>query len=202
MRIGLAANTRVRAYAVLISSRVGSSRIARIAVAQSTVYRALRRLGLGTRKERLGLLESHSAERAGLFTQRTRKQLEKARPTPSRRHVEAKTPGELVCLDCFFIGQLKGVGKLWQVTACDAASSFALAQVFVGPPRAKVIADFLRKRVIPFFRKAGHPLQRVLAPRLPDSRPHARFDRPGRKRRMKSTEEREKLSRPMRHRTR
>ena len=34
---------------------------------------------MGTRKERLGLLEAHSAERAGLLTQRTRKQLEKAR---------------------------------------------------------------------------------------------------------------------------
>lgn len=136
-----------------------------VRVAPSTVYRALRRLGLGTRQERLGLLESHSAEKAGLLTQRTRKQLEKARPTPSQRHVEAGTPGELLCLDCFFIGQLKGVGKIWQVTACDAASSFALAQVFVGPPRAKVIADFLRKEVIPFFRRAGHPLQRVLTDR-------------------------------------
>ena len=134
-------------------------------VAPSTVYRALRRRGLGTRHERLGLLESHSAERAGLLTQRTRKQLEKARPTPSHRHVEAKTPGELVCLDCFYIGQLKGVGKVWQVTACDAASSFALAQVFVGAPRARVIADFLRKQVIPRFRQAGHPLQRVLTDR-------------------------------------
>jgi len=38
--------------------------------AQELVYRALRRLGLGTSKERLGLLESHSAERAGLLTQR------------------------------------------------------------------------------------------------------------------------------------
>ena len=63
-------------------------------VAESTVYRALRRLGLGTRKERLGLLEAHSAQRAGLLTKRTRKQLEKARPSASRRHVEAQTPGD------------------------------------------------------------------------------------------------------------
>jgi transposase InsO family protein len=134
-------------------------------VAPSTLYRALRRLGLGTRKERLGLLEAHSAEHAGLLTHRTRKQLEKARPTPSRRHVEAKVPGELVCLDCFYIGKLKGVGPVWQITACDAATSYGLAQVFVGPPRARVVAEFLRKRVIPFFRKAGHPLQRVLTDR-------------------------------------
>ncbi len=134
-------------------------------VAPSTVYRALRRLGLGTRQERLGRLEAHSAERAGLLTQRTRKQLEKVRPMPSRRHVEARDPGELVCLDCFYIGKLKGVGRVWQITACDAASSFALAQVFVGAPRAKVAAEFLRKRLVPSFRKAGHPLRRVLTDR-------------------------------------
>lgn len=134
-------------------------------VAESTVYRALRRLGLGTRKERIGLLEVHSAERAGLLTKRTRKRLEKARPIASQRHVEAKEPGELVCFDCFYIGKLKGVGKVWQITACDAASSFALAEVFVGDPRAPVAAAFLRKRVVPFFQKAGFPLQRVLTDR-------------------------------------
>ena len=134
-------------------------------VAESTIYRALRRLGLGTRNDRLGLLEAHSAQHAGLLTKRTRKQLEKARPTASRRHVEAKDPGELVCLDCFYIGKLKGVGPVWQITACDAASSFALAQVFVGAPRARVAAEFLRKRVVPFFRKVGHPVKRVLTDR-------------------------------------
>ena len=136
-----------------------------VRVAESTVYRALRRLGLGTRKERLGVLEAHSAERQGLLTERTRKQLEKARPTPSRRHVEANHPGELVCLDCFYIGKLKGVGVVWQITACDAASSYALAQVFVGAPRARAAAEFLHKRVVPYFRKAGHPVKRVLTDR-------------------------------------
>ena len=82
-----------------------------------------------------GLLERHSASRAGLLTERTRRALEKARPTPSRRHVEAKEPGELVCFDCFYIGKLKGVGKVWQITACDAASSYGLARLFLRTER-------------------------------------------------------------------
>ena len=136
-----------------------------VRVAESTVYRALRRQGLGTRTQRLGLLEAHSAQRAGLLTERTRKQLEKARPTPSRRHVEVNEPGELLCLDCFYIGKLKGVGPVWQITACDAASSFALATVFVGAPHAHVAAAFLRQHVVPWFRKAGFPVKRVLSDR-------------------------------------
>lgn len=136
-----------------------------IRVARSTVYRALRRHGLGTRRERLGLLERHSAQHAGLLTERTRRAIQRARPAASQRHVEAKVPGELVCLDCFYIGKLKGVGRVWQITACDAASSYGLARVFVGDPRAAVAARFLCECVAPHFRKADFPVQRVLTDR-------------------------------------
>jgi transposase InsO family protein len=135
-----------------------------VQVATSTVYRALRRHRLGTRKQRFGILEQHSASYAGLLTERTRRALEKARPTPSRRHVEAKEPGELVCLDCFYIGKLKGVGKVWQITACDAASSYGLASVFLGDPRAAVAAEFL-DHVAAHFEEAGWRLKRVLTDR-------------------------------------
>lgn len=136
-----------------------------IEVARSTVYRALRRHGLGTRRERLGILEQHSARRAGLLTERTRREIQKVRPTASRRHVEAKAPGDLVCFDSFYIGKLKGVGRVWQITACDAACSYGLAMVFVGEPNARVSARFLRERVVPHFRKAGWPVKRVLTDR-------------------------------------
>ena len=53
----------------------------------SAIYRALRRVGLGTHIERLTLLERHSAQRAGLLTERTRRELQKARR--QRRHVQA-----------------------------------------------------------------------------------------------------------------
>jgi FkbM family methyltransferase len=44
------------------------------------------------------------------------------------RHVAAREPGELVCLDTFYIGQLKGVGKVWQIRACDAANIVAVPE--------------------------------------------------------------------------
>ena len=133
-----------------------------VEISASTIYRALRRHRLGTRGRRLVVLERHSARRAGLLTERTRRAIERARPMPSSRHVEARVPGELVCLDCFYIGKLKGVGKVWQITACDAASSYALAQIFRGDPTAEIATRFLRERVVPAFRKAGFEVQRVL----------------------------------------
>jgi len=132
-----------------------------IRVAPSTAYRALRRHRLGTRSQRFGLLERHSAAHAGLLTERTKRTLQKARPTPSRAHIEADEPGELVGFDCFYIGRLKGIGKVWQVTACDTASSFTWAKIFLGNPRAAVAAAFLRE-VRADLERAGWPLQRVL----------------------------------------
>ena len=60
-----------------------------------------------------------SARRAGLLTECTRQAMWRLRHGRTR-HVAASQPPELVCLDTFYIGQLKVVGKVWQVTACDA----------------------------------------------------------------------------------
>ena len=130
-------------------------------LAPSTVYRALKRHRLGTRSQRFGILELHSATKAGLLTERTKRTLEKARPTPSRAHIEADEPGERVGFDCFYIGKLKGVGKVWQITACDTASSYTWAKIFLGNPRAEVSAEFLHE-VHADLERAGWPLQRVL----------------------------------------
>jgi transposase InsO family protein len=133
-----------------------------VEIAPSTVYRTLRRVGLGTRAQRLGVLEQHSAERAGLLTERTRRKIRAAR-SPAERHVEASEPGELVCLDCFYVGKLKGVGKVWQITACDAASSYGTGRVLVLPqPTAQAAAHFLQQVLVPLYRDAGWPIQRVL----------------------------------------
>ncbi len=127
-------------------------------VAPSTLHRCLRRVGLGTRRQRLAVLEVHSATQ-GLLTERTQRALRQARS--GRQHVAAEHPGELVCVDTFYIGKLKGVGKVWQVTACDAACSYGVAQIL---PRlsAGACAAFLREVLVPLYRRAGWPLARVL----------------------------------------
>jgi transposase InsO family protein len=77
------------------------------------------------------------------------------------RHVEATEPGQLVCLDTFYIGNLKGVGKVWQITACDAATSYGLAGLLAGH-EAAAAATFLREVVVPHFQRASWPVRRVL----------------------------------------
>ena len=73
----------------------------------------------------------------------------------------AEQPGELVCLDTFYIGKLKGVGKVWQYTACDAACSYAFAEAST-EFSAEAAARFFTTRVLPAYRAAGWPVRRVL----------------------------------------
>jgi transposase InsO family protein len=129
-------------------------------VAPATVQRLLCRSGLPRRRDRLGLLEHHSAGTCGLLTERTRRQLARARGVRGR-HVRATQPGELVCLDTFYIGKLKGVGKVWQVTACDAACSYGVAWV-LPELSAAATASFLRQILVPRYRRAGWSVQRIL----------------------------------------
>jgi len=126
----------------------------------STVQRILRRTGLPTRRQRLLVLEQHSARSAGLLTDRTRRELQRVR-NGRQVHVEAEVPGELVCLDTFYVGKLKGVGKVWQITACDAACSYGVARL-LPELSAAAVATFLRQVLVPIYRRAGWPVQRVL----------------------------------------
>ncbi|HEV2112453.1 MAG TPA: helix-turn-helix domain-containing protein [Gammaproteobacteria bacterium] len=133
-------------------------------VSPTGVYKILRRHGLRTRWERLARLEGAALQTLGLVTERSARQLAKT------RHVEAERPGELVCLDSFYIGHLKGVGKLWQLTACDAASSYGVAQVIRGHPTNAAAARFLLERVLPVYRRAGHRVRAVLTDGGPEWR--------------------------------
>jgi transposase InsO family protein len=129
-------------------------------LAPSTVQRLLRRVGLATRRARLTVLEQQAARTAGLLTERSRQALWRARHGRTR-HVEATEPGQLVCLDTFYIGNLKGVGKVWQITACDAATSYGLARLLPAHDAAAA-ATFLREILVPHFQRAGWPVRRVL----------------------------------------
>jgi transposase InsO family protein len=126
-----------------------------VTIAPVTVWRLLRRQRLGTRRARLALLEQCSAATTGLLTERTAK----AKPG---RHVEAAEPGTLLSLDTFYVGKLKGVGKVWQITGCDAASSYAWARLVLGEVTAAAVLAFLREIVRPTYRRAGWRLRRVL----------------------------------------
>jgi hypothetical protein len=61
------------------------------------------------------------------------------------------------------VGKLKSVGKVWQITACDVATSYGLARVFVlAQPTAEAADRFLRRVLVPHFRQPGGSLEVVI----------------------------------------
>lgn len=128
-----------------------------VTIAPVTVWRLLRRHQLGTRRARLAVLEQFSAATHGILTERTAH-----RDRRRTRHVAAAAPGDLLSLDTFYVGKLKGVGKVWQITGCDAACSYAWARLVVGEVTSAAVLTFLRDDVRPTYRRAQWRLQRVL----------------------------------------
>jgi transposase InsO family protein len=85
----------------------------------------------------------------------------------------AARPGDLVALDSFYIGNLKGVGKVWQLTAVDTATRWAICEVFLGPSNTDIAKRFL-DRVIRKLRRLGVHVTGVLSDKGPEFGP--RFD--------------------------
>jgi transposase InsO family protein len=122
-------------------------------ISASGVYNVLRRHGLNTRARRLALVAGYAAR----YERRPR-------PPEPERHVEASEPGELIGLDCFFIGRLSGTkGAVWQYTAIDVRSGFAWAELHASPrnPAARHCSRLVA-RVASELAAAGWRLQAVI----------------------------------------
>tara|TARA_Y100000310_G_C20575502_1_gene760199 strand:+ start:309 stop:1295 length:987 start_codon:yes stop_codon:yes gene_type:complete len=107
-----------------------------VAIGKTAVYGVMKRNKLNRRKDRLEWIRKLNGEIV------TKSELETARERSKSRHIEADDPGELVCIDTFYIGCLKGVGRIYQMTGCDAASSFAWAKLYADKSAASAV-DFV-----------------------------------------------------------
>lgn len=124
----------------------------------SGVAKVLRCHNLGTAKQRVIALASLTATATGQLT-------EAALEGPFGFCQYASHPGQVVALDAFYVGKLKGVGAVWQLTAVDIATRIAVVQLVVGDKTATVAAlllDHLKKAL----RKHGITL--LQGPRQPD----------------------------------
>lgn len=134
---------------VLATPRYGGWRVSHGGVAN-----VLRRAGLGRRLARLAAAESLAASEGGPLTERVLRQV-RAIERAKTVHIGSDVPGEELFLDTFYVGHLKGVGKVWQLSAVDGASSFGIARVIAGDKTAAVMARFLTEDVVPACRAAG-----------------------------------------------
>ena len=79
----------------------------------------------------------------------------------------AARPGDLVAMDGFYIGNLKGIGPVWQLTAVDTATRLAMVWVIAGAPNSALSARFLAK-VVAWMRRHGHQVRAVVTDNGPE----------------------------------
>ena len=123
-------------------------------VSPNGVWKVLRRHGISTRARRLSLIAGYRAP------------YEPPREPEPEPHVDSNRPGEVVGIDCFFVGRLSDTkGAVWQVTAIDTYSSYAWVDLVRAPttgPQAEHTIP-LARRVARELAQAGWQLERVLS---------------------------------------
>ena len=136
-----------------VASRLARPEWGGLEVSPNGVYKTLCRHGLNTRAKRLALVAGYRAP------------FEPPRDPEPEPHIQTSRPGELVGIDCFFVGRLHGAkGPVWQITAIDTYSSFGWADLVVCPPSGPTVAhtSALARRVAAELQAAGWQLERVL----------------------------------------
>jgi transposase InsO family protein len=78
--------------------------------------------------------------------------------------IETEHPGYLGSQDTYYVGTIKGVGRIYQQTFIDTYSRVAFAKLYTSK-HAITSADVLNDKVLPFFDQHQIPMLRILTDR-------------------------------------
>jgi transposase InsO family protein len=123
------------------------------------------RRGLASMKQRLAVLEKKSAEEGIVLTEAQVQALERKRQDDEVcGEIETHHPGYLGSQDTFYVGTIKGVGRIYQQTFVDTYSKWAAAKLYTTKTPITG-ADLLNDRVLPFFSLQEMGIIRILTDR-------------------------------------
>jgi transposase InsO family protein len=132
-----------------------------ISVSSPTVQKILIKHDLGSKYQRLLKLEEKALNEKVELTPVQVRAIEKANPCFKERHVESSRPGELLCQDTFYVGHLKGVGKVYMQAVVDTYGSYAFAYLHTSKLPEHSVA-ILHNDVLPQYEDWGIEAKAVL----------------------------------------
>jgi transposase InsO family protein len=120
---------------------------------------------IGSKRQRLKLLEKKSAEENFILTEAQVVALENKKDDDiGCGEIETAHPGYLGSQDTFYVGTLKGVGRIYQQTFVDTYSKVAQAKLYTTKTPITA-ADLLNDRVLPLFEEHEMGIVRMLTDR-------------------------------------
>ena len=138
------------------------------------------RHALTTKIDRLLRLEETSRKRRLKLTEEQIQALERFDPEFRERHIEVHFPGDLVAVDTFYVGTLKGVGKVYLQAVLDCFSRHAWGRLYTSKLPLTAV-QVLNNDVLPFFEEHGIRVKTVLSDNgrefcgRPDQHPYELF---------------------------
>ncbi len=120
---------------------------------------------LASMKQRLTFLEKKSAEENFILTEAQVAALDNKKDDDlACGEIGTVHPGYLGSQDTFYVGTLKGVGRVYQQTSVDTYSKVAQCKLYTTKTPITA-ADQLNDRVLPFFEEQGMGILRMLTDR-------------------------------------
>ncbi len=132
-----------------------------ISISSPTVQRILIKHEMGSRYDRWLKLEERQAGEGIELTGEQVAFIERQNPCFRERHVESSRPGELLCQDTFFVGHLKGVGKVYLHAVVDTYSSYAFGFLHVSKQPEAAVA-VLHNEALPFYQERDLGVEAIL----------------------------------------
>ena len=115
-----------------------------------------------SKHQRLLRLEQHYKNNNIKLTDSHIALLEKFDPEFRERHIKADFSGDLVSIDTFMVGNLKGIGKIYLQTVIDCHSRFAWGHMYTSKVPVTAV-HVLNDKVLPFFEEQRCSIITVLS---------------------------------------